>query len=691
MIGVLCLTPNVHATDPPEGTAHGMATNNNKYTLRISRLTIDKLGIQMYDRVSAVLAELIANAYDADAENVTVTLPLGTTLGLSTGNVGREEIRIEDDGVGMTAQEVNDYYLNVGYDRRAKRGEETERLGRRVMGRKGIGKLAPFGICSEVEVITAGGPETEEGYQVAHLILDFDEMRQTDTDPGGTEYPYNPRVGSRDGEFAAASGTKIILRKFNRKQIRGGDTLHRQLEARFGIRRQDWRVRLVNSKDPDECFELGDLQIETMQDTRIVVDHRPVEMDGMTLPVTGWVAYSRRPYKDEVMAGVRIYARGKIVAQTRDFDISTGFTGEFKLRSYLTGEIHAEWLDDGSTDLVRTDRQDIIWSSEQGAAFQAWGRTLLRKLASQAETSTKRETWSEFLRITRLEDRIAETLPEHADIRSAILDAAKVIVSNLSGDALSDVRYIEGIVQLAYVIGPHRELLESLRKVNQQEGVDIGRLLSLFETAKIAETYSLGRIAAERVSAIQRLEVLISDHDSSEMDLQRLIESATWLIYPEWTPISQNRSLNSMRKGYETWYLRQHGSPITTSAINNPRRRPDFVLLAERDLVYIVEIKRPSHTLTDEEYEAALEYRRSVSQFLTDNPEIAEVHRRVKLILVCNKVNITHPGSVSSLENDEDIERKSWHDLLQATRVAHAEFMDAIERVPVVLPTIDGE
>ena len=47
-----------------------MLQTSNKYTMRISRLTIDKLGIQMYDRVSAVLAELIANAYDADAQQV---------------------------------------------------------------------------------------------------------------------------------------------------------------------------------------------------------------------------------------------------------------------------------------------------------------------------------------------------------------------------------------------------------------------------------------------------------------------------------------------------------------------------------------------------------------------------------------------------------------------------------------------
>ena len=668
-----------------------MAISNNKYTLKISRLTIDKLGIQMYDRVSAVLAELIANAYDADAENVTVTLPLSTTLGSNQADSEAEEIRIVDDGIGMTEQEVNDYYLNVGYDRRAKRGDKTKRLGRRVMGRKGIGKLAPFGICREVEIKTAGGPKTSEGHQIAHLTLDFDEMRQTETDLEGNERPYFPKVGDCDGLYTASPGTTIALRLFNRKQIRSGETLHRQLEARFGITRDDWRVVLINSKDSDESFELGDLEVETMPNTKIQVDDRPLEVNGETLPVTGWMAYSKKPYKDEVMAGVRIYTRGKIVAQTRDFDISTGFTGEFKLRSYLTGEIQAEWLDDGQTDLVRTDRQDIIWSSEEGGALQEWGQALLKELASKAEKSTKRETWSEFLRISQMENRLAETLPKHADLQKAILDAANVIVRNLSGDALTDTRYIEDIVQLAYAIGPHRNLLESLRKVNQQDGIDINALLKLFETAKIAETYSLGQIAAERVRSIERLEDLISDRDTEERDLQRLIEGATWLIYPEWTPIAQNESLNNVRKTYENWYKREYGRKIVTTAINNPNLRPDFVLLAERDLVYVVEIKRPRRTLTDKDFETALQYRASVSRFLELNREVAQAHRRVKLILVCDDIKLAHPGSVSSLSSDPDIEQKSWYDLLTATRVAHADFIDAIERVPTELPTLDTE
>jgi len=40
--------------------------------MKISRLTVDKLGVKLYDRVSAVIAELVANSYDADATKVTI-------------------------------------------------------------------------------------------------------------------------------------------------------------------------------------------------------------------------------------------------------------------------------------------------------------------------------------------------------------------------------------------------------------------------------------------------------------------------------------------------------------------------------------------------------------------------------------------------------------------------------------------
>ena len=89
--------------------------------------------------------------------------------------------------------------------------------------------------------------------------------------------------------------------------------------------------------------------------------------EGTFRPVTGWMGYSKVPYKDELMAGVRIYCRGKIAAQTSIFNQRAGFTGEHSIRSYLVGELHADWLDDDE-DLIQTDRRDILWSDDLAAA-----------------------------------------------------------------------------------------------------------------------------------------------------------------------------------------------------------------------------------------------------------------------------------------------------------------------------------
>jgi len=56
-----------------------------KYKMTISRLTIDKLGVKLYDKVSAVLAELVANCYDADATEVVIRAPMGQLLATKHG------------------------------------------------------------------------------------------------------------------------------------------------------------------------------------------------------------------------------------------------------------------------------------------------------------------------------------------------------------------------------------------------------------------------------------------------------------------------------------------------------------------------------------------------------------------------------------------------------------------------------
>ena len=669
-----------------------MLQTANKYIMRISRLTIDKLGIQMYDRVSAVLAELIANAYDADAEHVKVTLPFGTYLALRRqGRVEDQghEIVIEDDGSGMTAHEVNEFYLNVGYNRRVGRSELTPRHQRKVMGRKGIGKLAPFGICHEVEVVTAGGPLTDQGYAVSNLVLDLDKILDEMVDQEGNVLPYHPAPGSQDGTFAASSGTKLILKRFDRRRVPTGEELDRQLAARFGLSQETWSVRLEDSTGNDQPIELGTLNVDIMPGTRIDVDDRPVRVDDQFFPVSGWIAYARDPYKDEVMAGVRVYARGKIVAQTRDFDLKTGFTGEFKMRSYLTGAIHAEWLDE-EEDFVRTDRQDIIWNSDFGNPLREWGRVLLKELAAKAEASTGQRAWDLFREATQLDKRLMAAHPNDRSIRDSVLRAARTLITRADRDSITNPDYRNRMVRLAYAIGPHTTLLSTLDEVASANDTATDVILDLFEKARFVETYSLGQVAQERVGAIEQLRKLISNPLTVERQLQRLIETAPWIIYHDWTPLSFNQSLASTRTNFESWYLANYGEKIVTSTMESPDKQPDFVMLNHTGRLEIIEIKRPQHALTDEEFDRAFHYLTAMRKFIAATSAVRAIFPETRLTIVCDSLNLDDLRN-NNLQKDTEIYHKTWHDLLDSTNRGHEDFLNVVRAMQGELPELSAE
>src|SRR5437588_9572340 len=95
------------------------------YELTVDLQVLKHLGIGLYSNMPAVVSEMVANAYDADAKKVEV-------------NVKDDEIVIKDDGLGMNETDANSKFLTVGYDKRAHE-TITPRFARRPMGRKGIG------------------------------------------------------------------------------------------------------------------------------------------------------------------------------------------------------------------------------------------------------------------------------------------------------------------------------------------------------------------------------------------------------------------------------------------------------------------------------------------------------------------------------------------------------------------------
>lgn len=653
-------------------------------------MTIDKLGIKLYDRVSAVLAELIANSYDADAESVTIKAPLGKFLATKKDGQVEDsgfEIVVEDDGHGMTEQEANTHYLKVGIDRRRRDSSDKSRAKYRpVMGRKGIGKLAPFGICKEIEVITASGPADAEEFRIANFILRYGEITSEE------ETAYHPTPGSRDGQVTDQRGTTIILRDFDRRRVPAGEALHRQLAARFGLARPDWRVRVEDAADETTPFELdgSQLEIAVLDGTRIELDERPVKLeDGRELPVEGWVAYARDSYKDEVMAGVRIYARGKIVSQTRDFNIPSGFTGEYKMRSYLVGYVEADWLDD-EDDLIRSDRQDIIWNSEKGEAFQAWGQNLLRQLAAMAETSVRRRLWDDFLEVSDLRNLAKRAFPGKTDFQQRTEEIAKLAVRGASRDSLRQTDYVEGVVNFALAVAPHRALLENLREVASDETRTLDTVIALFAKVRLAEIYSLGQVARERIASLEELQSLVNTA-ATEAPLQKLLEEAPWIVHADWTPITADRPLKEFRLRFEDWYRKNMKEDISTTTIGRKSKKPDFIFISDGRRMEIVEIKKPDWSLKDEEFDRAFGYLDSVRKFREVNKEIAKDFDPPRLLIVCDKIGCSNPAYLDLIQRSEDVRHRTWQEVLNATRQAHADFLEIVEAMGQADDANDGE
>ena len=672
-------------------SSHNTSTEApDQYEMRISRLTVDKLGVKLYDRASAVVAELIANAYDADAENVTVTIPLAKQLARKLPDKTYEDlgltISVKDDGHGMTPREAQKYFLIVGTDRRkrtdssgspAKDAAKSRNKKRPVMGRKGIGKLAPFGICRRIEVISSGGDETTEGYLTSHFTLDFDKIVTDDDSP----VPIDP--GPLDKTYQTRRGTLVRLSLFLPKRVPNRETFQRQLERRFALTRDDFSIKVYDSESDME-LAIRHFQIPLDTTTRISVDDRPVRIGNNDHPVTGWLAHAKEAFKDEESAGVRIYARGKIVATTRDFEQPAGFTGEFATRSYLVGAIHAEWLDDDNDeDLVRTDRQSILWDSEKGDALRQWGKALIKEVAGLAAGPRRESKAAHFLRASKLQQHAEERYGD-ADIVDAVMDLGKKIGGFAAEDELGDPSYVSDLAEVVLAVAPHQALIGAFKTISGQDDATVDDLLKVFGKARMAEMASYAQIAFERVKSIQELKRLLQQPTTSEADLHQLIAEAPWLIKPDWSVITVNQSLKMSRDLVADW-LRHRGHGDFEIAIANEHKRPDFTLINAGDSLHLVELKKPGHSFGKSDYERLENYVVALEDLFTRHDELNTAFPNGWTIdLITDSVGIgdvTIQRAFTKMQEDGQVSPQIWNDFLLHAITTHEQFLDAHDQV----------
>ena len=180
-------------------------TDPQPFEMTLSLNVLEHLGINLYSNIPSVLSEVVANAWDAEAERVDITF-----------DKDNDTIIIQDDGVGMTRVDINNRFLRVGYQRRKEQQGETQRLKRAPMGRKGIGKLSLFSIAGIVEVYTIKDGE-KSGFR-----MNRKEIREAIEN--GNTGTYKPEVLSTN-KIDLTQGTKIILKELKRQQSKNSSSL----------------------------------------------------------------------------------------------------------------------------------------------------------------------------------------------------------------------------------------------------------------------------------------------------------------------------------------------------------------------------------------------------------------------------------------------------------------------------------
>src|SRR5262249_105928 len=152
------------------------------------------------------------------------------------------------------------------------------------------------------------------------------------------------------------------------------------------------------------------------------------------------------------------------------FNMKAGFTGEHDVRSYLVGVLNADWLDE-EEDLIRTDRQDILWSAPLGRAFEAWGQKAVKLIGKLTREPMRKAPWDIFRDLTSIESKVNHEFPgEHQTaIRQKTLEIAQTIARSARPEELEDKQHCRALVSLAMLLGPHITLEEKLTEAASGE------------------------------------------------------------------------------------------------------------------------------------------------------------------------------------------------------------------------------
>lgn len=545
------------------------------------------------------LRELVDNAWDAEARNVWITLPSILTQDAT--------IEFRDDGTGMTPEEVRNDYLIIANNRRDRKGDLTS-SGRLVKGRKGIGKFAGLFVGSVMQVETrARGKRTTVHIEKKALAAAQHDIE--DIDLPVTEDQCQPDD----------HGTSIRIRDINQNLVfPNPDRLRLMLILEYG-RESQFTIHVNGEK-----LDVSDVKGKAFNDSAVVPGLGPVTLRF----VISETSYALR------QAGIMVRVSGKTVGRPGFFGLEkAGPELPPKLLKRVYGEVEANEL----LDYVTADWGALIENSKPVQLLETYVRSHLEAALREV---FKNEISLAKARLQKQVDQELRRLPEYKrDYAKRALDRVLTTFYDLTENKL------QTLIRVMLDTIEKTEYWEIIQRLDEAQSADVATFAEALNAFGLVEMALISQQAASRLHFLEKLQGLVDNPATQEKDLHLAIESALWMLGPEYSIMTSNRTLVSTVEKI-TGQRKYTG--------DNAQHRPDL-LLSQNVLGHylLIEFKRPSHTITRVDVAQAEEYRQAIAPYLRDST--------ISIMVIGGKSSISAEYSLG-----EKVSVRTFNDVISA-------------------------
>ncbi|EOW9180933.1 TIGR02391 family protein [Vibrio cholerae] len=399
------------------------------YELKFDPKTIEHLGVKMYSTLPPALGEIISNAYDADADKV--------ELNFHEQNQTPKSITIKDDGYGMSSDDIQTKFLVIGRNRRSSDGDIPTRKHRRLpTGKKGLGKLALFGLAKVITVDTI-----KDGLR-NRFVLEWDNLLSADG-------VYSPKVEISDEKTSKENGTTIKLSELKRKtpfDLEGiADSLSKMfiIDSSFSI-----VLKSTNGKEllVDNDRKYKQIEEQFSWDENDLIPQESMYRDKIQLRLIT----AKTPISPSSgLRGITLFSRGKLVNAPEYFASSTSS----HFFQYLTGWIKADFIDLLDEDVISTNRQAINWDHPEMEQLRAFLSDLIMQVGREWRKKREVKKNEDFTVSTGIDkEKWLSTMPK--DVRRPL----QKIVDTMTKDEEVSETYLPVISALYEIVPEYPDL-----------------------------------------------------------------------------------------------------------------------------------------------------------------------------------------------------------------------------------------